>query len=107
MRHVNESGPQVLAQAFQLGRALVSDARGPALHAPEDEKTRASEDQNDEDERDRPVVAAGGLGLQHRALDAGFWTLLILAPKKYRPPRPMGVKGGCSPQNNLENCAAS
>jgi len=22
-------------------------------------------------------------------------------PKKYRPPRPMGVKGGCSPQNNL------
>jgi hypothetical protein len=21
--------------------------------------------------------------------------------KKYRPPRPMGVKGGCSPQNNL------
>jgi hypothetical protein len=23
-------------------------------------------------------------------------------PKKYRPPRPMGVKGGCSPQNTLE-----
>jgi hypothetical protein len=22
-------------------------------------------------------------------------------PKKYRPPHPMGVKGGCSPQNNL------
>jgi hypothetical protein len=22
--------------------------------------------------------------------------------KKYRPPRPMGVKGGCSPQNNLK-----
>jgi len=22
-------------------------------------------------------------------------------PKKYRPPRPKGVKGGCSPQNNL------
>jgi hypothetical protein len=22
------------------------------------------------------------------------------AAKKYRPPRPMGVKGGCSPQNN-------
>ena len=21
--------------------------------------------------------------------------------KKYRPPRPMDVKGGCSPQNNL------
>jgi hypothetical protein len=21
-------------------------------------------------------------------------------PKNYRPPRPMGVKGGCSPQNN-------
>ena len=23
-------------------------------------------------------------------------------PKKYRPPHPIGVKGGCSPQNNLE-----
>jgi hypothetical protein len=22
-------------------------------------------------------------------------------PKKYRPPHPIGVKGGCSPQNNL------
>src|SRR2546423_520403 len=32
------------------------------------------------------------------------WTLgvgrFLLNPKKYRPPRPMGVKGGCSPQNN-------
>jgi len=27
-------------------------------------------------------------------------------PKKYRPPRPMGVKGGCSPQNNLPNLAS-
>src|SRR5436190_18915324 len=28
-------------------------------------------------------------------------------PKNYRPPRPMGVKGGCSPQNNLKNLEAS
>ena len=27
------------------------------------------------------------------------------SPKKYRPPRPMGVKGGCSPQNNLPKSA--
>jgi hypothetical protein len=26
----------------------------------------------------------------------------FLPPKKYRPPHPMGVKGGCSPQNNLQ-----
>src|SRR5207249_3417551 len=26
-----------------------------------------------------------------------------LWPKNYRPPHPMGVKGGCSPQNNREN----
>jgi hypothetical protein len=26
-----------------------------------------------------------------------------LLQKKYRPPRPIGVKGGCSPQNNLAN----
>src|ERR1700719_2435987 len=26
---------------------------------------------------------------------------VFFTPKKYRPPRPMGVKGGCSPQNNL------
>jgi hypothetical protein len=24
----------------------------------------------------------------------------VRPPKSYRPPRPMGVKGGCSPQNN-------
>jgi hypothetical protein len=29
--------------------------------------------------------------------------LVILSSlKKYRPPRPIGVKGGCSPQNNRE-----
>ena len=27
----------------------------------------------------------------------------LLTPKKYRPPHPMGVKGGCSPQNILGN----
>src|SRR2546430_4958926 len=26
-----------------------------------------------------------------------------MSPKKYRPPRPMDVKGGCSPQNILES----
>src|SRR4029450_9481083 len=40
----------------------------------------------------------------------GRWTLnvtrlLQMPPKKYRPPRPMGVKGGCSPQNNLPKSA--
>src|SRR5712692_1302974 len=39
-------------------------------------------------------------------LDVGYSTFgvgrcLQFNPKKYRPPRPMGVKGGCSPQNNL------
>src|SRR5689334_20008886 len=24
----------------------------------------------------------------------------VQSPKNYRPPRPIGVKGGCSPQNN-------
>jgi hypothetical protein len=28
-------------------------------------------------------------------------TVRRLSAKKYRPPHPMGVKGGCSPQNNL------
>jgi hypothetical protein len=27
-------------------------------------------------------------------------------PKNYRPPHPIGVKGGCSPQNNLEKLRA-
>src|SRR5438034_2419243 len=30
-----------------------------------------------------------------------------LWPKNYRPPHPMGVKGGCSPQNNRENFVPS
>jgi len=29
------------------------------------------------------------------------------APKNYRPPRPIGVKGGCSPQNNRKNFEAT
>src|SRR5438552_15377416 len=36
------------------------------------------------------------LSVEGSALDVFFFS-----PKKYRPPRPMGVKGGCSPQNNL------
>jgi hypothetical protein len=32
---------------------------------------------------------------------------LGITPKKYRPPRPMDVKGGCSPQNNLGNLRVS
>jgi len=27
--------------------------------------------------------------------------------KNYRPPHPIGVKGGCSPQNNLKNFVAT
>jgi hypothetical protein len=26
----------------------------------------------------------------------------LLSAKNYRPPRPIGVKGGCSPQNNCK-----
>src|SRR3954463_3102557 len=33
--------------------------------------------------------------------------VLVVTRKKYRPPRPMDVKGGCSPQNNLENWGPS
>jgi hypothetical protein len=29
----------------------------------------------------------------------------LSSAKKYRPPRPMDVKGGCSPQNTLEKLA--
>jgi len=29
------------------------------------------------------------------------------ASKNYRPPHPMGVKGGCSPQNNRKSFEAS
>src|SRR6266567_8555293 len=35
----------------------------------------------------------------------GVGCCLQFNPKKYRPPRPMGVKGGCSPQNNLPKSA--
>src|SRR5438128_2504153 len=40
------------------------------------------------------------LSVEGSALDVFFFS-----PKKYRPPRPMGVKGGCSPQNNLPKSA--
>src|SRR5213593_616680 len=48
----------------------------------------------------RPDVS--GCNIRCSALDVIFNS----TPKKYRPPRPMGVKGGCSPQNNLPNLAS-
>jgi hypothetical protein len=41
------------------------------------------------------------LSVEGSALDVFFFS-----QKKYRPPRPMGVKGGCSPQNNLPKSAS-
>src|SRR5205807_5041676 len=57
------------------------------------------------------TTSANAAGQENFPEGAGFnigcWTLnvgrFLQSPKKYRPPRPMGVKGGCSPQNILQN----
>ena len=41
-----------------------------------------------------PPSVVGGLKLQNPAKASN-------PSKKYRPPHPKGMKGGCSPQNNL------
>ena len=53
-------------------------------------------------------VIANGHEIRPDAADFDIrcWTFSVerlfdLPPEKYRPPRPMGAKGGCSPQNNL------
>ncbi|HZS17074.1 MAG TPA: hypothetical protein VFA51_03990 [Candidatus Udaeobacter sp.] len=38
---------------------------------------------------------------------AAAWERRNFSRKNYRPPRPRGVKGGCSPQNNLKNFEAT
>ncbi|HEY0369919.1 MAG TPA: hypothetical protein VGC85_10000, partial [Chthoniobacterales bacterium] len=38
---------------------------------------------------------------ENRRLWRGGGDSGAIRTKKYRPPRPMDVKGGCSPQNNL------
>src|SRR5713226_2091152 len=48
----------------------------------------------------RPDVSGCNIGCW--VFDVRPWALSSIQPKKkYRPPRPMGVKGGCSPHNNL------
>src|SRR5215510_5061017 len=56
------------------------------------------------------TAKVNAIGQEKRPDDSDFnigcWTFSVerffdFSPKKYRPPRPMGVKGGCSPQNNL------
>jgi len=47
------------------------------------------------------AIKAKAIGQENRdALAEIFFIRLRVTAKKYRPPRPMGVKGGCSPQNN-------
>src|SRR5207249_2226387 len=47
------------------------------------------------------AIKAKAIGHENRASPADFFFIrLRVTAKKYRPPRPMGVKGGCSPQNN-------
>jgi len=50
-------------------------------------------------------VNATGQEVPLRRAEFGIGCSFPLTPKKYRPPRPMGVKGGCSPQNNLAKLA--
>ena len=53
-------------------------------------------------------TSVNAIGHEHRPdsadLDIERWKLnvgrFLFTPKKYRPPRPMDAKGGCSPQNN-------
>src|SRR5450432_3736547 len=46
--------------------------------------------------RKTSVSASGQENFRCGSRDAAF---IDMGPKKYRPPRPMDMKGGCSPQN--------
>jgi hypothetical protein len=44
------------------------------------------------------------MAVRHSSLVIPLSFVIRVSPlKKYRPPRPRDVKGGCSPQNILEN----
>src|SRR5205823_13227586 len=79
------------ADAFQFGGALFRGPGRPALQSKENESGQRYEEESDERQRERPGESSPRfkrVRLHNR-----------MAPKKYRPPRPMDVKGGCSPQN--------
>jgi len=47
------------------------------------------------------AIKAKAIGQENRGPPMDFFFIrLRVTAKKYRPPRPMDVKGGCSPQNN-------
>src|SRR5262249_22034005 len=117
MRHVDKRSAQIFAKLLQLSRALPRRACRPTLQTQEDDDDRGCNDQHHKRQRDRPCDAVRLCCIQHWALDVGRSAFLItlqssesmktsknkkerLAPKNYRPPRPIDVKGGCSPQNN-------
>src|SRR6266404_56965 len=52
-----------------------------------------------------PELAELSIGPSRTGIVGRSTVSVFFTPKKYRPPRPMGVKGGCSPQNNLPKSA--
>jgi hypothetical protein len=85
---------EVAANPFKFRRALFCGARGPALQAKKNDREHRGADQNDQGQRQRP----GEFSLRFKR-----WRVHeACAAKKYRPPRPIDVKGGCSPQNIFE-----
>ena len=80
---------------FQFGAALFHGPRRPGLEPQKDERAERGHDEHGEGESGRPgklTARCGRVRIHNR-----------ISPKKYRPPRPMDVKGGCSPQNILES----
>jgi hypothetical protein len=94
MRHFYERIAHVAAEAFKFRGALFCGARGPALQPEKDDRERCHADQNDQRQREWPGKFSPWFK-RWRVHEAS-------APKKYRPPRPMDMKGGCSPQNIFE-----
>jgi hypothetical protein len=115
VRDVNERGAQIFAEPFQLGRALPRCPRRPTLQTQEDDENRRCNDQGHKRQRDWPPDAMRGSGFRRWTFGVKHFVFRRnraradheqeesggrLSPKNYRPPRPIGVKGGCSPQNN-------
>ena len=92
LRHFYQRITHIASHSLQLVRALPGRPHRPAFHSHEDEGDDARDDENHERKGERPGKAP-----------PKFWVRIhnVMSPKKYRPPRPMDVKGGCSPQNIL------
>ena len=87
---------EIAAHSLHFVGALPRSPGRPAFEPNKNENADAGQNQREDGKSERPGESP--------ARREGIRIHDVISPKKYRPPRPMDVKGGCSPQNIFGIC---